>query len=288
MEDRKHHVLQVAQRLFLEKGFAQTSIQDIVNGAEISKGTFYNYFSSKNECLITILEHAQKEAANRRQQLLVNEKKNDVTVFVKQIVIRMQVNQEQNLLPLFGYVFHSKDQELQTFAKTYHLKEIAWLADRFTDIYGKELEAYSVDCAIFLLGLLQQYSLNWSLYADDEIDIESLVAFILRKIDSLTESFIEQAESFVHVNLLNMIRAIEADDDDPSSLLIEFQDFVNRHLKEGRADREYANFIMEEMKKKDPQVFILKQVVEQLFANYDAIEESESLKKRILEQWTIE
>ena len=54
MNNKKHQVLLTAQRLFIEKGFAATSVQDIINESKISKGTFYNYFSSKNECIIAI------------------------------------------------------------------------------------------------------------------------------------------------------------------------------------------------------------------------------------------
>lgn len=56
MNNRKMHVIQKAHQLFLEKGFQATSIQDILDYSGISKGTFYNYFSSKNELLISIFK----------------------------------------------------------------------------------------------------------------------------------------------------------------------------------------------------------------------------------------
>ena len=60
MNDRKQQVLLTAQQLFVEKGFSATSVQDILDEAKISKGTFYNYFSSKNECLIAILDNGRE------------------------------------------------------------------------------------------------------------------------------------------------------------------------------------------------------------------------------------
>ena len=56
MNDRKQHVVNKAHQLFIDKGFQATSIQDILDYSGISKGTFYNYFSSKNELLIAIFK----------------------------------------------------------------------------------------------------------------------------------------------------------------------------------------------------------------------------------------
>lgn len=47
MHERKKQVLRAAHQLFIDKGFHQTSINDIIEYSDISKGTFYNYFSSK-------------------------------------------------------------------------------------------------------------------------------------------------------------------------------------------------------------------------------------------------
>ena len=41
-------------RLFEEKGFSATSVQDIVEAAGVTKGTFYYYFQSKEQLLMDI------------------------------------------------------------------------------------------------------------------------------------------------------------------------------------------------------------------------------------------
>ena len=46
MNDRKQHVVHMAHQLFINKGVQSTSVQDIFEYSGISKGTFYNYFSS--------------------------------------------------------------------------------------------------------------------------------------------------------------------------------------------------------------------------------------------------
>ena len=38
--------------LFAQKGFAETTVEDITNAADVGKGTFFNYFPSKDHILI--------------------------------------------------------------------------------------------------------------------------------------------------------------------------------------------------------------------------------------------
>lgn len=46
-EERRDDLMRSAERLFLDKGFDPTTIEDITSGAAVSKGAFYLHFSSK-------------------------------------------------------------------------------------------------------------------------------------------------------------------------------------------------------------------------------------------------
>lgn len=50
-EERRDELMQSAERLFLEKGLEQTTIEEITIGAGVAKGTFYLHFSSKADVL---------------------------------------------------------------------------------------------------------------------------------------------------------------------------------------------------------------------------------------------
>ncbi|KIH96849.1 TetR family transcriptional regulator [Streptomonospora alba] len=47
-------LLAVATRLFAEKGFDRTSVQEIVDAADVTKGAMYHYFDSKDDLLAEI------------------------------------------------------------------------------------------------------------------------------------------------------------------------------------------------------------------------------------------
>lgn len=54
--ERKREILAIAQKLFLQKGYDKCSVNDILKEIGIAKGTFYYYFSSKEEVLDAIIE----------------------------------------------------------------------------------------------------------------------------------------------------------------------------------------------------------------------------------------
>lgn len=53
-EIRREELMDAAQRLFLEKGFAATSVAEIVDAADVAKGTFYLYFQTKDDVLAAL------------------------------------------------------------------------------------------------------------------------------------------------------------------------------------------------------------------------------------------
>ena len=63
-------ILAAAERLFLRQGFAATRIEAICRAAEISLGTFYNFFRSKQDLLIFFLSRDRERVSERIAQAL--------------------------------------------------------------------------------------------------------------------------------------------------------------------------------------------------------------------------
>jgi len=55
-ESRRAAVLAVARRIFSQKGYHATSIHDIIETADIARGTFYLYFESKRAIFDELLD----------------------------------------------------------------------------------------------------------------------------------------------------------------------------------------------------------------------------------------
>ncbi len=66
----KRALVEVAERLFTEHGYAGTSLERIVGGAQVTKGALYHHFSGKQALFEAVFERVEAEAARRIQGAL--------------------------------------------------------------------------------------------------------------------------------------------------------------------------------------------------------------------------
>lgn len=69
-EQRREQILDAAEKLFLGKGYDETTVQDVLDELGLSKGGFYHHFESKDQVLAAIctrrMEVLGKKAQNAR------------------------------------------------------------------------------------------------------------------------------------------------------------------------------------------------------------------------------
>lgn len=56
-EERREQILRAAESLFAEQGFERTTTREIAQVADISEGTIYKYFESKQQILFAMVSH---------------------------------------------------------------------------------------------------------------------------------------------------------------------------------------------------------------------------------------
>ncbi len=63
--ETRERLFRAALHLFAEKGFVETTVEDITEAADVGKGTFFNYFPSKDHILVAFgeMQLAKLEAA---------------------------------------------------------------------------------------------------------------------------------------------------------------------------------------------------------------------------------
>lgn len=187
MNDRKQHVINKAHRLFTEKGFQATSLQEILEYSGISKGTFYNYFSSKNELLMAIFKTTFHKIEKERNELMAGKDPSDPEIFIQQIHLQMRTNRETNLIPLFEEVYFSNDKELKKFLEIGNLKSLKWAYERLSDIFGESRQPYLLDAAIMLKGILQQNIRYYATAHGTDQSLLPVVRYSVRRIMKMVE-----------------------------------------------------------------------------------------------------
>jgi TetR/AcrR family transcriptional regulator, transcriptional repressor for nem operon len=70
LEKTRQSLLEVGIALLLEKGYNATGIQEIATAANIPKGSFYNYFASKEDFGVAVIRQYTKDSTGKWLALL--------------------------------------------------------------------------------------------------------------------------------------------------------------------------------------------------------------------------
>ena len=81
--DKENRILNTAYKIFTEKGIKDTSVQDIVDNANVAKGTFYLYFKNKYELQDILIA---KKSHKLFTEALESLRKTYITNFSDQII----------------------------------------------------------------------------------------------------------------------------------------------------------------------------------------------------------
>ncbi|MBM7694104.1 AcrR family transcriptional regulator [Peribacillus deserti] len=205
MKDRKQHVIKMAHQLFIEKGYQATSIQDILDHSGISKGTFYNYFSSKTELFIALCKSIFKQLEQYRNDLLTGQDPSNIEIFVKQIELQMKINRTNKLISLFEEVIFSNDAELKQFMKQGNLMMLRWVYTRFIDIFGEDKKPYLLDAAIMFTGILKS-SLRYDSIAHDSTgSIPQVVRYCVDRAAAMVEEVSQTGDVLFQIETLEKL-----------------------------------------------------------------------------------
>src|SRR5574339_719948 len=74
---RRHEIFHQVVRVFLKKGFQETSMSEIAEAAGLGKSTLYDYFKTKDEILVYYFEDQLNDLTDVAQQIAMQNKSAD-------------------------------------------------------------------------------------------------------------------------------------------------------------------------------------------------------------------
>ncbi|WP_027965242.1 TetR/AcrR family transcriptional regulator [Halalkalibacillus halophilus] len=274
MQEKKKLIIQASIELFAERGFHVTSVQQIVDRSNVAKGSFYNYFSSKDELIRSIydyyyaeIESKMLEAAGKSDSAHDSLEK-QLDVFLKFILenkplIKMLMNEQ---VPL------SKDME--SFLVEMKQQNYEWVRSNLQAMYGQAIEPYLLDMAVMFDGMLHSYS-NWIIADEDSINIEYLPKFLVGRIELLAQNMItkELEPTIKHVPeflqeeelLLGRMR----------------QKTLSNITRDQEKTLETIRILEIELQKEEPQAIIISSLLQSLNIHYELKKDLETLQKKL-------
>jgi len=88
---RRKEIMNVAQKLFLKRGYSQVTVKDILDAVNLSKGGFYHYFDSKEAVLTALISDMTDEIIDELRLLIDN---SNLTALEK---LQKSFNEQQRL-----------------------------------------------------------------------------------------------------------------------------------------------------------------------------------------------
>ncbi|MGG1631968.1 TetR/AcrR family transcriptional regulator [Rossellomorea sp. NRS-1567] len=194
MKEKEKLIIETSIKLFATKGFNATSVQEIVNECEISKGAFYLYFKSKEALLLAIMNYYFKMITAKVNEI-EDEDLPPYEKFQKQLecqfieickhkeFIIMQIR--ENAMP-FNDEIHDLLSEMKMDTHRYYKR-------RLYGIYGKKIEPYFWDITMMIQGFFHSY-LELVMLDKIELDFAYLSRFILKRTDDLVEGLLKSGD----------------------------------------------------------------------------------------------
>lgn len=97
----RQRIIEAAINQFRQGGFQQTSVADIMSEAHMGLGTFYNYFTSKDELLHSLLDNLSVSLQTYMQELETSEFSQAQILESMVMQTAKMVNENKYVLPLF-------------------------------------------------------------------------------------------------------------------------------------------------------------------------------------------
>ncbi len=177
----RHAILKSAAQLFAEKGFSTTTIVDLAEACQSSRGALYHYFTSKEEILTQILEEHVKSMLDVLVELGERrlEPKDHLREVARTIMSINSENQSEQIVLLndWNQLDDKKRQEIGTMQR----RIISIIRDILArlDHNHRMTPRFATSYAMSLLGSLN-YTYSWfdpngsvkpEEYADQVIDV---------------------------------------------------------------------------------------------------------------------
>lgn len=179
--------------MFQKQGYLKTSVQGMVDAAGISKGTFYNYFTSKEELAIVIFKQEYSVLHQRLEYTmgLDGTKKDNFTECLK-IIIHFYTENGEILNITFSQTMI--DDDFNAFLQNVRLKNMEWVKNQLLEVYGKETEPYINDITMLLSGMAAMYVFASGSKNVDSGLIERAIPYVVRRLDALVKDILESGE----------------------------------------------------------------------------------------------
>jgi AcrR family transcriptional regulator len=264
MNQKQLDILGHTHQLFMEKGYVDTSVQDILERNGISKGTFYKYFSSKSQLLISLLSSLQESLILQREKVAIEHKGDNQKVFEEQMIFMLNFAEKNKIPEIIESTLVLN--EVKTFHYIEKLKAATfnWIYERFQQIFPAKTSPYLFDEAVLLEGMLNNmFKMNKAL--NYPLPIEQIVRYCMKRTEEIVIQVAEQKEQLFNHSAYSALFNDKSESHFSTELTrvtAKLKRVIENRLtneEERKKSLEFVTFISDELLQNDtePRIFII-------------------------------
>ncbi|MEQ7051882.1 TetR/AcrR family transcriptional regulator [Paenibacillaceae sp. P-4] len=193
MPEKKKQILLSAMKLFASKGYVQTTMQEVASFCKMSKGSVYQYYSSKDELLLNIFMYQSKLLKDRLLMLEREKQPNLRERLISKIGVYIHIWNEHPefiKMQIRDNTKHTESKELREHMQQMNKFNIETLMESLQDIYGEQFSPYMLDSATLLSSLIFTY-MYMKLFDNFPIELDSLSRYIVTIMDYVAEGMLK-------------------------------------------------------------------------------------------------
>ncbi|TLS48644.1 TetR/AcrR family transcriptional regulator [Paenibacillus antri] len=192
--DKKTLILNSAVTLFAQRGYHQTTIQDIADEAGIAKGGIYFYFKSKEELLLSVVSEYYDRLFNQTVDTANRYLHAPKEGLVQQVMNHFQdAGSHSNMIALFTRGQIDVNAEVRSVLLDMRGKFLVWFRDQVIAVYGPRIEPYAFDLAALLTSLVREY-MSFILVNGAALPVRGLGEAIVARVDDAARGVIRSQE----------------------------------------------------------------------------------------------
>lgn len=111
---KKQYILETARKVFVEKGYKNVTMKDIVEACDISRGGLYLYFGSTEEILLAVLQQEADETDDVFSNSITEEDSaaDILTLFLKEQKKELLRKKNNLTMAVYEYAFENKKNQM--------------------------------------------------------------------------------------------------------------------------------------------------------------------------------
>lgn len=169
--EKQKQIINAAIKEFVRNGFEKASTNEIVKRANISKGSLFNYFNSKKDLYLYLIEYSSKAIVNLNEEIDLSE--TDLFKRIERVALQ-KFHVQQKYPQAFEFLASTKQEE------SVEVKDI--IKQRLNPIYNQAINKLykDIDYSKFREGVDIEKAieiLNWTMFGVGEKGLKELFTF---------------------------------------------------------------------------------------------------------------